>query len=69
MPAVVFNLIADCGRLEPICQLLLFSNVHVVALQEEPCPICYEDMAGQDIDLLVWCHGGCGRNVHGRCMG
>ena len=22
---------------------------------EEPCPICYEEMAGVDPELLVWC--------------
>ncbi len=38
-------------------------------VQEEPCPICYEDMVGQDLDNLVWCRYGCGRNVHGKCMG
>ncbi|EFJ52902.1 hypothetical protein VOLCADRAFT_86362 [Volvox carteri f. nagariensis] len=37
--------------------------------EEEPCPICYEDMLGQDLDNLVWCRFGCGRNVHGKCMG
>ncbi|KAG2432423.1 hypothetical protein HYH02_012994 [Chlamydomonas schloesseri] len=37
--------------------------------EDDPCPICYEDMVGQDPDLLVWCRFGCGRNVHGKCMG
>lgn len=37
--------------------------------EEEPCPICYEEMAGCDLDALVWCRFGCGRNVHGKCMG
>ncbi|GIM11794.1 hypothetical protein Vretimale_15256 [Volvox reticuliferus] len=37
--------------------------------EEDPCPICYEDMVGQDLDNLVWCRFGCGRNVHGKCMG
>ncbi|GLI66528.1 hypothetical protein VaNZ11_010403 [Volvox africanus] len=37
--------------------------------EEDPCPICYEDMIGQDLDNLVWCRFGCGRNVHGKCMG
>ena len=35
---------------------------------EEPCPICYEDMASADPDALVWCKHGCGRNIHGKCM-
>ncbi|GFR42292.1 hypothetical protein Agub_g3190, partial [Astrephomene gubernaculifera] len=37
--------------------------------EEDPCPICYEDMVGQELDNLVWCRFGCGRNVHGKCMG
>ena len=36
--------------------------------EEEPCPICYEDMASADPDALVWCKHGCGKNVHGKCM-
>ena len=35
---------------------------------EEPCPVCYEDMTGVDLDALVWCKRGCGRNIHGKCM-
>ena len=32
-----------------------------------PCPICYEDMAGELPQRLVFC-AGCGHNVHGRCL-
>ncbi|KAL6750982.1 hypothetical protein V8C86DRAFT_2793293 [Haematococcus lacustris] len=36
--------------------------------EEEPCPICYEDMAGLAPEFMVWCRYGCGSNVHGKCM-
>ena len=32
-----------------------------------PCPICYEEMAGELPQRLVFC-AGCGHNVHGRCL-
>eukprot|EP00803_Ostreobium_quekettii_P005015 evm.model.scf_3110.1 EVM.evm.TU.scf_3110.1 scf_3110:648-6185(+) len=37
-------------------------------LQEDPCPICYEDMQKSGLRELVFCRRGCGGNVHGRCM-
>ncbi|MEW5298888.1 MAG: hypothetical protein WDW36_001962 [Sanguina aurantia] len=37
--------------------------------EEEPCPICYDGMAGAALEMLVWCRQGCGHNVHGKCMG
>ncbi len=36
--------------------------------QEEPCPICFDSMCDMDVDWLVWCSAGCGRNIHGKCM-
>lgn len=33
---------------------------------EDPCPICYEEMGECDLDMLVWCRTGCGKNV--RCV-
>lgn len=41
-------------------------------MQEEPCSICYGDMAGSSqkgrAGELVWCKQGCGHNVHARCL-
>ncbi|GMH33476.1 hypothetical protein BSKO_01310 [Bryopsis sp. KO-2023] len=36
--------------------------------EEDPCPICYEDMQQCSLKQLVFCRNGCGRNVHGRCL-
>lgn len=47
----------------------VLANNFMRALQEDPCPICYEDLVDADLDALVWCRFGCGRNVHGKCMG
>ena len=35
--------------------------------EDGPCPICYEEMAGEMPQRLVFC-AGCGHNVHGRCL-
>ena len=34
---------------------------------DEPCYVCYEDFEGPE-DAL-WCHRGCGQNVHVECFG
>ena len=35
--------------------------------EDGPCPICYEEMAGEMPQRLVFC-AGCGHNVHGWCL-
>lgn len=43
------------------------SNASRVPLSEEYCcPICQEDLKPND--NLIWCKGGCGHNLHVRCM-
>eukprot|EP00878_Enallax_costatus_P022781 GHUV01024191.1.p1 GENE.GHUV01024191.1~~GHUV01024191.1.p1 ORF type:complete len:663 (+),score=225.98 GHUV01024191.1:233-2221(+) len=36
--------------------------------EDEPCPICYELLTAVSKEWLVWCHNGCGRSIHGKCM-
>lgn len=35
---------------------------------EDPCPICYDGLAGDDPDRVLWCRHGCGTNIHARCL-
>ncbi|GLC40238.1 hypothetical protein PLESTB_001310400 [Pleodorina starrii] len=60
----------EAAKAKPAADKTLAGQVKRREIEEEdPCPICYEDLAGQDLDNLVWCRFGCGRNVHGKCMG
>ncbi len=36
-------------------------------LQDSPCPVCFEDFAGQRV-RTAYCKFGCGANVHAACM-
>jgi len=42
------------------------SSNRVPLTEEFCCPICQEDL--KDTENLIWCKGGCGHNLHVRCM-
>ena len=35
---------------------------------DDLCPICYEPLHGTSLKYMTYCKGGCGQNVHGKCM-
>jgi hypothetical protein len=35
---------------------------------DEECPICIQSLTNTSLDMMVWCKGSCGRNIHRACF-